>query len=135
MILTPKGLAPQINRTASTSGNACPADPYHYQRGEAGYFHDSQLGEAPDDFDLSSAYGYTPVNEGWTRTNQGLGPGGLHPGHLADANSTTQITVPSDNMTPEDREEMYRKRNFLLQEIGTSAVVISALFAIRKSLK
>ncbi len=124
MILTPNGIAilpgqnrQEINRSATPRGDSCPRDPYHYQRGEAGYFHDSQLGEVPSDFELSTVYGYTPVNEGWTQTNQGLTPGGLYPGGRPMGDAASDAV---------SAEELFRRRSLTLQLITGIAVVLSA---------
>jgi hypothetical protein len=126
MILTPDGKAPEINRTVTASGSACPRDPFHYQRGEAGYYHDTQLGDTPNDFELAPSYGYTPVHEGWTVTNQGLVPGGL----------TLGESLPSAYPPPPESEEsVYRKRAFAIQVITGFAIVASAAFGIRRALQ
>ena len=130
MILTPNGVAilpgtnrMTVNRSATPQGSACPRDPYHYQRGEAGYFHDSQLGEVPNDFELSTAYGYTPVNEGWTQTNQGLVPGGVGPGGQILSTLGQLRDAASDLVAA---EEVFRKKSLALQAITGVAVVLSA---------
>ena len=77
MILTPYGHVQDGYSTEalySEGGDGsylCPHDPYQNQRGEAGFYHDTQLGGAgqlgyiPTDAMMADVYGYLPVNSGW----------------------------------------------------------------------
>ncbi len=55
----------------------CPEDPQYNQHGEAGFYPDTQLGgpAIPTDAELSTIYGYTPVNAGWVNAQEGYMPG------------------------------------------------------------
>lgn len=129
MILTPDGLAPEINRTGGASGSACPRDPFHYQRGEPGYYADTQLGEVPNDFQLAPVYGYTPVHEGWTMTNQGFIPGGLTLGDSAPPQRARLIGLGTPS------EDDYRRWSFAIQVATGAAIIASAAFGIRRALR
>lgn len=139
MILTPAGNAlfpafpSRVNQTSTRTGDACPRDPYHYQEGEAGYYNDSPLGAVPNDFQLAPVYGYTPVNEGWTKTNQGLVPGGINVGFAG-----YPLRAPrslGDSASDQAAIDAYnsKKRSdwlFKLSIASTVAVGISALLGI-----
>lgn len=93
LVLTPYGKVDgswpwEISKSVyGDSRQMCPSDPYYLQRGEYGYYYDTQLGRAqglsraqglgaiPTDAELSRYMGwYTPVHSGWVTTNQGYYP-------------------------------------------------------------
>lgn len=146
MILTPHGHMPgnfpsEITRTYGGNGTyLCPQDPYQYQRGEAGFYHDTQLGQqtVPTDAELSKTYGYTPYNYGWVNGKAQDGreaywpgswipPNGWQPGPRAPMafGDAAQDVVSELNM--------HNRRMFQLQMIATIAVAASALLAIFKT--
>lgn len=146
MILTPYGRIPgsfpsEITQSAGPGPSfLCPNDPYYYQRGEAGYYHDTQLGglgqTVPTDAELSKTYGYTPWNYGWVygtvdNTTQRaywpqswVPPNGWAPGPRAPM----ALGATSDDLVAE--LNAHNRRTFQLTMISTIAVAASALLAI-----
>jgi hypothetical protein len=137
VILTPY---PEIAQARGGQGNYLePYDPYYNQRGERGWYHDTQLGDIPTDAELATAYGYTPVNSGWINAREGYitgpwrggwdpagayGPptslSGLGQAPLDPANAAAAAVVALQDQ---------QSRAFKLMIISTSAIAISALLA------
>jgi hypothetical protein len=133
---------PEIAQARGGQGNyLSPYDPYYNQRGERGWYHDTQLGDIPTDAELSTAYGYTPVNSGWVNTKEGFitGPwrGGWDP---AGAYGPSISLSGLGDMSPADAAsaalvslQSQQNRAFKLMIISTSAIALSALLAAWKT--
>lgn len=166
VVLTPYGHIPgsfpaavSFNYKGATSF-APPFDPQWNERGEAGYYYDTQLGStqrmkiglgnAPTDFELSRRYGYMPVNHGWTLTHQGyqqgawLPPDGAYPGQPQAVRSQVvpyglgELPVVTPGASAEDVLSVMAAHNdrvFALTLVSTTAVAISALIGIFRTLK
>lgn len=137
MILTPSRGYPEITRTYGGSGTyLCPEDPYQYQRGEAGFYHDTHLGQTvPTDAELSKTYGYTPYNYGWVNGRMADGRPAYYPGAWVPPNGWTpgpRAPMAFGDAAQEVAVElnMHNRRMFQLQMIATIAVAASALLAI-----
>lgn len=140
---------------------AQPFDPQFYARGETGYYYDTELGSPgkriglglgaiPTDFDLAKRYGFLPVGAGWTVTKQGYQPGGWLPpdgGYPGQPPATRLAVVPLSGLggvpaqqpaTADDVLALMAQHNdrvFALTLVSTSAVAISALITIFRTLK
>lgn len=160
-------------------------DPRFTERGEAGYYYDTQLGSwqrpnwltklkaklglgaIPTDFELSTRYGYLPMQSGWTRTQQGYYTGRWLPptGNPAWAGYPTPmwpleskplgavteygvLTTGTVNKPPrrfgfgepnvvDVMAEMaaHNDRLFALTLVSTTAVAVSALLGVFRTLK
>lgn len=147
MIPTPYGQIPgsypsEITRSLGPGPTyLCPNDPYYYQRGEAGFYSDTPLGQTvPTDAELSKTYGYTPVNYGWVYGKMGnqraywaqpwTPPAGYAPGPLAPISlgAAMNFGATSDDLVAE--LNAHNRRTFQLTMISTIAVAASALLAI-----
>lgn len=160
MILTPYGHIPgsfpsEITRSYGPSGEyLCPRDPYQNQRGEVGYYHDTQLGRAalgqtiPTDYELMKSYGYLPFDWGSVQGKLPSGqliawagpwkpPSGVSPGTPAapvwlgpsPGNKTISgLRSAADDVVAE--LNAHNRRTFQLAVISTIAVAASALLAI-----
>lgn len=120
IVLAPYGHIPGAFPSAinySTGGNGtflCPDDPQFNQRGESGYFFDTQLGavvkpnwftrqrykramkklglgQIPTDAELATVRGYTPVESGWVAT---ANPKAALPGPWIPPNGAPQGGYP-----------------------------------------
>lgn len=142
-----------------------PDDPGYYGRGEAGYYHDTQLGgprrpgalarlkrklglgSIPTDFEISKTRNYLPVMSGWIRTKQGYQtgpwtpPGNLEPwaAPLQPLNGLAGLgQVPAPPATVEDvmaAMTAHNDRVFALTLVSTAAVAISAMLGIFRTLR
>lgn len=156
----PAGIA--FNYKGATSW-AVPFDPQHYRRGEAGYYYDTPLGglgglgtPAPTDFELARRWGYLPFHAGWVTTKQGYQSGNWHPPHgyypgqpvalrppvtplgLGEALPPVQQTSIPTPATAEDVLTLMAAHNdrvFALTLVSTTAVAISALIGLFRTLK
>lgn len=82
IVLSPDGRVPgaypwEINRTGpSNAPQLTPFDPQYNQRGERGYYYDTQLGSSiPTDAEQGRNLCYTPVQNGWVYAKEGYIPG------------------------------------------------------------
>jgi len=136
---------PEIAQARGAQGNYLePFDPYFNQRGERGWYYDTQLGAIPTDAELATNYGYTPVASGWINsTNQGYvtGPwrGGWDPAG-AYGPPTSLSGLGADALAPADAAAVavvalqdQQNRAFKLMIISTSAIALSALLAAWKT--
>lgn len=144
MILAPRGRIPGSfpHEIVSTQGgnltHLCPHDPYYYQRGEAGYYHDTQLGQTvPTDAELSSQWSYyTPWNYGWVNAHSAEGrqvywPNSWIPPHgLSPAGPPAPVSLGDATEDALFEQKAHNRRMFQLSMIGTIAVATSALIAI-----
>jgi|SRR5882672_2153571 len=129
--LTPQGQipgAPPFEVGYSYGGDGtylCPEDPYHNTRGEQGFYHDTQLGDArkpswlerrtakkvakklaklglgrsiPTDFDLAPTYGWVPFNDGFVASKEGF-----HPSTWIPPNGYDPAGAYGPQMVPRDR--------------------------------
>jgi hypothetical protein len=139
VILTPY---PEIAQARGAQNNyLAPFDPYFNQRGERGWYYDTQLGAIPTDAELATNYGYTPVASGWINTSKGYvtGPwrGGWDPaGAYGPPTSLSGLGID----TPADAAatavialQDQQSRAFKLMIISTSAIALSALLAAWKT--
>ena len=159
-------------------------DPRFNERGEAGYYYDTQLGAwksnwwarvkaklglgaIPTDFELATRYGYLPVESGWTRTKQGYYTGRWLPpqGNPAWAGYPTPMwpleskplgdvpeygVLTTGNINKPRRTSLlgeasvvdvmaemtaHNDRLFALTLVSTTAVAVSALLGVFRTLK
>jgi hypothetical protein len=137
-----------------------PFDPRWYERGEAGMYYDTQLGATPTDFELSRRVGFMPVKTGWVVTKQGYLPGRWYP---PDGGWPGQPALTRSKVVPFDRYSLrglgetepqpiplppsataddvlavmaaHNDRVFALALVSTTAVTISALITLLRTLK
>jgi hypothetical protein len=147
IILAPYGKIPGawptevVGSRASRQSLLCPRDPYYNQRGEAGYYHDTQLGELPTDGELAVNRQYTPVASGWIATRQGSLPPAWNPtanqsnpflpqGPLRDAGVDAVSAVQAAAAAALAEQQDHNKKAFTLAMFSTTAVVLSSLVAL-----
>lgn len=168
VVLTPYGHIPGSFPTGITSSYkgattwAPPFDPQWNERGEAGYYYDTQLGsprrlnglgQVPNDFELARRYGYLPVNSGWVVGDKGyqaggwLPPDGGYPGQPAATRfplvprglgDLPSPVVTTSGATAEDVLAVMAAHNdrvFALTLVSTTAVAVSAIIGIFRTLK
>jgi hypothetical protein len=147
MILHPSGWVPgsfpsEINRSHGGGGTyLCPHDPYQYQRGEAGFYHDTQMGghlgyqTIPTDNEIFSdraaggyAYGWIAARDPQGRMMNVPGPWVPPDGRSPGYNAPISFGDAATDLVAE--QQAHNRRMFQLSMISTIAVAASALLAI-----
>ncbi len=138
---------PEIAQARGGQGNYLePFDPYFNQRGERGWYYDTQLGAIPTDAELATNYGYTPVASGWINSKDqgyvtgpwrfGWDPAGAY-GPPSSLNGLGADALPVSAADAAASAVMALQENqaraFKLMIVSTSAIALSALLAAWKT--
>lgn len=162
IVLTPYGKIPgsfpaAITQSRGGNGEFLNHDPYYNQRGQCGWYHDTQLGSPkpsllqrakralglgaiPTDFQIASTLNYTPVMSSWVWTDQGyIQPPPWRPSApLAGFRDSVEVPGVSPAATVDDVVQTMNAHNdrvFALTLVSTTAVAVSAMITIFRTLK